>query len=177
MKIRKADEKNDMGESSLATRDELRSMLNPFRGFETYADRLFTDIWRDFPEFRGRPMGPRWLERFEGLGLKAPATDLKDTGKQFVLRAEMPGVGKDDVDITIHHNSVEIKAERQTGREEEHEGFYYREIGKNSYYRRIPLPDEVEAEKAEGKLENGMLHLTLPKLKPTDAKTHKLKLQ
>ncbi len=181
MKIRKSEEKNDKRESGLATRDEPPWMMNPFRDFDTYADRFFTDIWRDFPELRGRLMGPRWapgwMERGGGHALKAPATDLKDTGRQFVLRAEMPGVGKEDVDVTIHSDSVEIKAQRQSGREEEHEGFYYSENGKSSYYRRIPLPEEVEAEKADGDLQNGVLHLTLPKSKPTDAKAHKLKLQ
>ncbi len=101
---------------------------------------------------------------------------LKDNGKEFILKAELPGVTKDGVDITIHGDSIEIDARRESATEEEHEGYYFKEIGKSSYYRRIPLPEEVEAEKAQGKLENGVLELTLPKMKPSEGKGHKVKL-
>jgi len=181
MRIKKSEDKQEKEERGLARREDWPWMMDPLRDFDRFSDRFMNDIARDFPEFRGRPWGPRrgpqWWGRGGGLALRAPATDLKDTGKDFILKAEMPGVTKEDVDITIHNDSVEIKAERESGKEEEHEGYYYREMGKNSYYRRIPLPEQVAAEKVEGKLENGVLELTLPKVKPTDTKTHKVKLQ
>jgi len=149
--------------------------MNQIGDIERFANPFFRDFWRGFPELRGRHLGPQWWNR--STALTTPATDLKDTGKEFVLKAEMPGVTKDDIDITVHGDSVEIKAERQSGKEEDREGYYYREIGKTSYYRRIPLPEGIEADKAEGRLENGILELTLPKLRPTDVKSHKVKLQ
>ena len=181
MKIRKAEDTSKTDKKDLSVRRELPWMIDSFRDFETYADRFFRDVWMDFPELRGRLLVPRWspkwAERQGAFPLKTPATDLKDRGKDFILRAEMPGVDRDGVDITIHRDSVEVKGESESGREEEHEGYYYREIGRSSYYRRIPLPEEVDAEKAEGKLENGVLHLTLPKLQQTGAKPHKVKIQ
>jgi len=175
MRIKKSEDKPGKDEQGLATREEWPWTIDQFGGMDRFANPFFRDFWRGLPEFRGRPLGPRWLNR--GMALTTPATDLKDTGKEFVLKAEMPGVTKEDIDITVHGDSVEIRAERQSGKEEEHEGYYYREIGRNSFYRRIPLPEEVEAEKAEGRLGNGVLELTLPKLRPTDVKAHKLKLQ
>ncbi len=184
MRIKKSEEKSDKEEKGLAMREDLAWPMYPFRELDRYFDRFFMDMERDFPEFRGRALGPRWgprfgprwLDRTTGLALKPPATNLKDNGKEFLLKAEMPGVTKDDVDITIHGDSIEIDARRESTMEEEHEGYYFKEIGKSSYYRRIPLPEEVEAEKAQGKLENGVLELTLPKLKPSESKTHKVKL-
>jgi HSP20 family protein len=175
MRIKKSEDKPEKDEQGLANREEWPWTMDQFGDLDRFANPFFRDFGRGLPEFRGRPLGPRWLNR--SMALTTPATDLKDTGKEFVLKAEMPGVTKEDIDITVHGDSVEIRAERQSGKEEEHEGYYHREIGRNSFYRRIPLPEEVEAEKAEGKLGNGVLELTLPKLRPTDVKAHKLKLQ
>jgi HSP20 family protein len=179
MRIKKSEDKPEKDEQGLASREEWPWTMAPFGDMERFADPFFRDFWRGLPELRGRPWGPRFGPRWwnRSMALTTPATDLKDNGKVFVLKAEMPGVAKEDIDITVHGDSVEIRAERQSGEEEEREGYYYREIGQNSFYRRIPLPEEVEAEKAEGKLENGMLVLTLPKLKPTDVKMHKVRLQ
>ena len=184
MRIKKTEEKPDKEEKSLAAPDNLTWPMYPFRDLDRYFDMFFMNLERDFPEFRGRFFGPRlgprfglrWIDRGTGLALKPPAMDLKDNGKEFLLRAELPGVTKDDVDITIHGDSIEIDAKRESATEEEHEGYYFKEIGKSSYYRRIPLPEEVEAEKAQGMLENGVLELTLPKLKPSESKAHKVKL-
>jgi len=179
MKIKKSDDKTTKDEQGLARREEWPWPMERFSGLDRFADPFFGDFWRNLPEFRDRPWGPRWGPRWwnRSMALTTPAADLKDNGKEFVLKAEMPGVTKDDIDITVHGDSVEIKAERQSGKEEDREDYYYREIGKSSYYRRIPLPEEIEAERVEGKLENGVLELTLPKLKSTDVKSHKVKLQ
>jgi HSP20 family protein len=179
MRIKKSEDKPEKDEQGLANREEWPWMMDQFGDRNRFANPFFRDFWRGLPEFRGHPLGSRWGPRWwnRSMALTTPATDLKDTGKEFVLKAEMPGVTKEDIDITVHGDSLEIRAERQSGKEEEHEGYYYREIGRNSFYRRIPLPEEVEAEKADGKLGNGVLELTLPKLRPTDVKAHKLKLQ
>jgi HSP20 family protein len=179
MKMKKSEDKAEKDEHGLANREDWPWTMNQIGDMDRFADPFFRDFWRGLPEFRGRPSGPRWGPRWwnRGMALTTPATDLKDTGKEFVLKAEIPGVMKEDVDITVHGDSVEIRAERQSGKEEEHEGYYYREIGSKSFYRRMPLPEEVDSDKAEGKLVNGVLELTIPKLKPTDVKAHKVKLQ
>jgi len=179
MRIKKSSDKDEDDDKRLARREETPWSADPFREFE----RFMSDFSRDFPDAPGRFWGPRWGPRWDprpwamggGLALKAPLTDLKDTGREFVLKAEIPGVTKDDIDITVHSNSVEIKAERKAEREEEKEGYYYHERGSTSYYRRVPLPEDIDADKAEGKLADGVLELTLPKMNPTGSK--KVKLQ
>lgn len=179
MKIKKSSDKDEDSDKRLARLEEMPWPTDPFREFE----RFMSEFSRDFPDVPSRFWGPRWGPRWSprpwgtggGLALKAPLTDLKDAGREFVLKAEIPGVTKDDIDITVHSNSVEIKAERQAEKEEGKEGYYYRERGTTSYYRRILLPEDVDADKAEGKLTDGVLELTLPKMNPTDSR--KVKLQ
>lgn len=177
MRVKKSANKEEGDERGLARRE------NPFWPNDSVRDfdRFLSEFSRDWPEMPPRFWGPRWGSRWWGTGgglaLKAPLTDLKDNGKEFVLKAEMPGVSRDDMDITVHSDSVEIKAERQAEKEEEREGYYYHERGTSSYFRRIPMPEEIDSEKAQGKLVDGVLELTLPKLNPTDLKSKKVKLQ
>src|SRR4030042_6420901 len=115
MKIKKSEDKPGKDDQGLATREEWPWTMNQIGDMERFANPFFRDFWRGFPEFRGRPLGPRWWNR--SMALTTPATDLKDDGREFVLKAEMPGVTKDDIDITVHGDSVEIKAERQSDTE------------------------------------------------------------
>ncbi len=176
MKIKKSSSKDEDVARDLAKREWTPWGVDPFKDF----DRFFSEFSRDFfDEFTGRYWRPRmapWWSHGGGLALKTPLTDLKDTGKEYVMSVDMPGVSKDEVDITVHHDSVEIKAERESDKEEKGEDFYYRERGSASYYRRIPLPEDVDAEKAKGKMVDGVLELTIPKLHPTETKTKKIKL-
>lgn len=177
MKIRKDDSKSKKDEQGLQKREETPWGLDPFRDF----DRFFSDFSRDFfDEFRDRYWTPRfapWWGRGSTMVHKTPLTDLMDNGKEFIVSVEMPGVSKEDVDITIHNDSVEIEAKQESDKEEKGEDYYYRERGSASYYRRIPLPEEVDTEKSEGKMVNGVLELVLPKLNPTEVKGKKIKLQ
>jgi len=173
MKMRKGEPKKDTDEHDLARREDVYWRMDPFRNF----DRFFEEFFRDFrDEFGSRFWGPHMWSRSGGLAKRTPSMDLKDTGKEYVLTADMPGVSKEDIDITVHEDSVEIEAKKEVDKEEGEEGYYYRERSGASYYRRIPLPEDVDAENAQGKLTDGVLELTLPKLKPTETKTHKVKL-
>jgi HSP20 family protein len=98
---------------------------------------------------------------FEG---KMPAVDVSDLDDEVVVRAELPGVEKKDVDVSMSDNTVTIKG--STKREEKEEkGDYYRcETTCGAFTRTVALPAEVDGSKAKAKFKDGLLELTLPKM-------------
>lgn len=110
--------------------------------------------------FRGFGLRPHWAE------LEAPEMriDVTENEKSYAVKAEIPGVSKDDIDVSIDGNQVSISAEvkRETKKKDDE-----REICTERYYgqvyRSFGLPTEVDSNKANAHYENGVLTLTLPK--------------
>lgn len=109
---------------------------------------------------------------------RKPLMDIKDTGKELVIEAEMPGISKENIDIQLTERSIEICGEVKTEEEGEEEGYYRQERSYSTCYRRIPLPAEVIPNKADATLEDGILQITLPKKKPTSREeAHKVNVK
>lgn len=101
--------------------------------------------------------------------------DVIDREKEIFVRAELPGVEKDDIDITIDDQQVTIKAST-SHEEKEEEGEYYRhEISRGEYRRNFVLPTKVNSDKAKTTFKDGVMKLTLPKSEPSKRK--KIKVQ
>lgn len=117
---------------------------------------------------------PRWSETQLGIEGRVPSIDLIDGSSEIVIRAELPGVEKKDLEVSVSDNSVTIKG--NVHREEKvEEGEYYRcERVRGAYQRVVDLPAAVNGEKAKAKFTNGLLELHLPKLEAS--KRHKIKL-
>jgi HSP20 family protein len=108
---------------------------------------------------------------FEG---KVPRVDVIDRKKEVVIRAEIPGVDKRDLDISMTDTAVTIKGTSSHEKKEEKDDYYRREIAKGSFSRTVPLPDNVDGGKARASFRDGVLELTVPKVK--DSKRHSIKL-
>lgn len=137
---------------------------------------LMHDMDRLFDEFRSE-----WETMFTPPRhlatdvVRAPLVDLADKGKEYVVKAELPGVDKDDLDIQVTENSIEISAESKKEEKEERKGYIRRERRYASFYRNIPLPDAILTDKAEAELKDGVLTVKLPKAAPPkEKKTKKL---
>ena len=96
--------------------------------------------------------------------LQMPRVDVLDKGRKIVVRAEVPGVKKEDVEVTATDRSLTIRASTREEKKEEREDYIQREIVSGSYVRTIPLPAEVDGTKAKAKVKNGILHVVLPKV-------------
>lgn len=100
-----------------------------------------------------------------------PRLHIAETERAFDVEAELPGVRKDDVKITIENRRVTIEAEEmREADEKEEQRTLYSERSVRRYARIFTLPVEVDDEKAEAKLENGVLRLTLPKKESSQGK-------
>jgi HSP20 family protein len=100
----------------------------------------------------------------EALAGGVPKVDVIDRDNEVVVKAEMPGVKKDDIRVSLVGNVMTIKGE--TKREEKEEkGDYYRcEISRGEFSRMLTLPAEVDESKAKAELHDGVLEVTLPKI-------------
>jgi HSP20 family protein len=103
--------------------------------------------------------------------LNAPKVDLVDRGKELLLRAEIPGVAKDDIRISLSEHSVTIRGETHKETKEEKGDYHRREISRGSFQRTLALPAEVAGDKAKASFKDGVLELVLPKVERAAART------
>ena len=92
-----------------------------------------------------------------------PSLDMYQTPKEVVVKASLPGVKPEDVDIEISGNTLTIKGETKQEEKSEEDDHLCRECHYGSYYRAITLPQAVKGDKAEATFEDGVLTLTVPK--------------
>ncbi|MBT8102336.1 MAG: Hsp20/alpha crystallin family protein [Gammaproteobacteria bacterium] len=125
----------------------------------------------------------RWMETFEPFGWKWPMgidmersfrLDIVDRDKEFLVRGELPGVEKDDIEVTIAGDRLMIEAERKFEEVDEKEEFYRHELGYGKLTRTVALPEEVDPEKILAELKDGILNITLPKIRAAERHTVKV---
>jgi HSP20 family protein len=137
--------------------------LSPFEEMEERMERLFEDFiprgWM-YPFHWGQPMR-REFPRFE---MKMPKVDIIDRDNEVVLKAEIPGVNKEDLKVSVDEGTVTISG-KTSHEEKEEKGDYYRsEIRRGSFIRTVVLPRGVDGAKAKANFKDGILELTMPKL-------------
>lgn len=136
--------------------------LSPLQEMERMMERMFEGFTPGWLSSRWeRPVWRELAAPFEG---KMPTVDVVDREDEVVVRAELPGVEKKDLDVTMSDNTVTIKGSVKHEEKEEKGDYYRREISEGSYARTVMLPAEVDGSKAKAKFKDGMLELTLPKL-------------
>ena len=137
---------------------------SPFGWFEDM-DRWFDSIRRTFEDrFWGGPLA-RWSEL--GRHVREPLVDLIDKGPEFVVRADLPGVPKEDVDLTVTANRIEIRAKTERSRETNEKDYFYRERAYQALERALSFPEEVKPDLASATLKDGVLEVRIPKKEPT----------
>lgn len=135
-------------------------MLSPFeemeRMFEQFLHRdLMSPLdWRT----------PAWSRLSAPFAGKMPKVDVVDRDNEILIRAELPGIDKKDVDVSLGTNTVTIKGSSKR-EEKEEKGDYYRcEISRGDFSRTLALPGDVDSSKAKASFKDGILELTVPKL-------------
>lgn len=150
---------------------EPKRALSPFEEM----DRLFEDYFS-----RGwmRPFRWEWpslgemAKPFEG---KMPKVDVIERDDEVIVKAELPGVDKKDLDVSVTENSVTIKGST-SHEEKEEKGDYYRcEISRGAYARTVALPSYVDADKAKANFKDGVLELKLPKVEKSKRRSIEIK--
>jgi HSP20 family protein len=138
--------------------------MSPFEEMEQAFERVYG---RFFPRGWMRPSRwdiPHWGDLpmlFEG---KHPKVDVIDRDDDILVKAEIPGVEKKDLDVTMTDNSVTIKGTVSHEKEVTKGDYYRKEISRGSFSRTVALPADVEGTKAEANYKDGVLELIIPKV-------------
>jgi len=146
------------------TRRIFKSRYTPFfnQGFEPISDLFFlrSNIDNAFTQFFGDSGNTTSKDTW------APRLDIKETDKCYVVCAELPGMKKEDVKVTLKGGYLEIEGEVKRSSEEEGEKIHRSERQYGKFFRRIGVPEEVKKESIQAKFENGILEVSVEKPVP-----------
>lgn len=148
----------DVEKKSEITSIGKRGELMNFDDFDNFFDAFLNRRWPRFFEQN--------LSLMSGLERNMPKVDILDHEDELEVQAALPGVNKEDLDISISNQSITIRA--TTRKEAQEEGKYFRrEISRGEYQRTLSLPDYVVPDKAKATFKDGILSVTLPKTEKT----------
>jgi len=147
---------------------------------EKEMNRMFDDFWRGGPRGRRQLAAPGRVgvpaEREETL-VGVPNADLIDGKDALVIRAEIPGVSKENIKVDVSDDRISISAKTETEKEEKKEAYYWRECTYGAWQRSFSLPVKVKSEKAKASYKDGILEVTLPKTEEEKKKKRELKIE
>jgi len=144
----------------LVRRGEFDRMVDQF-------DQMMAEFWRRpfsglLPSFPSLLRPSRTLLG-ESLGLRVPAVDLYEGQEEVVLKAEVPGLSKEDIKIDLTDSMVTISGEKKKEEEVKEEAYSYSERSYGAFSRSLQLPCAVKADKAKATFKDGLLEVKLPK--------------
>ncbi|HMF35567.1 MAG TPA: Hsp20/alpha crystallin family protein [Isosphaeraceae bacterium] len=149
------------------------------RRFAEEMDRLFEDfgLSRRLHSAVGR--GRELLRREAGLipAEWSPRIEILERDGRYIVRADLPGMTKDDIKVEVTDEMLTIQGERKQEKEEKREGYYYGERAYGGFYRTIPLPEGADPAKATAEFHNGVLEVTMPAPKKPEKKSRLLEVQ
>ncbi|MGO8954401.1 MAG: Hsp20/alpha crystallin family protein [Rhodomicrobium sp.] len=128
-----------------------------FQTFRSEMDRLFDSF------LTGMPSLTNLRQAFPAAQGLTPAWDVKETEKELVVKADLPGIDEKDIQLTIHDGVLSIRGEKKSERTDERENYHFMERSFGSFQRAIRLPETVDEDKVQANFDKGVLTVTLPK--------------
>jgi HSP20 family protein len=144
--------------------------LTPFGDMERLLEGIMPFGWMR----RMRRRWPAWEDIGPPFEERVPRVDVIEQDEAILVHAELPGVRKEDLDVSLAGDRLTIKAKTQQESEESKGGYHRREISRGELTCTVRLPASIDADKAEAKFVDGLLELTLPKTAPVQRQSIKL---
>ena len=144
-------------QSSLTTRNQ-----NPLSLWQREMNSLFDRFNQDFGSFGS------------GLSDFSPRIEVKDSDKTCTICAEVPGMKEDDIEITLKDNYLVLQGERKSESKEEEGNYSRSEFSYGSFYRTIPLNDEIDPDSVKASYKDGILTVEMQKTNPVQHQTKKI---
>ena len=142
-----------------------RSIFDTFDAMERMVHNTVSRALGGFAPFQVGGL----FDRIGGLSAVNPTVDMYEEGDQLVVKAELPGIEKSDVNVRFLDNALIISGEKKSERTEGNRDYYRIERSSGSFERHIRLPDGVKTEKATARFKNGILEIRLPRSLGHDA--------
>ena len=146
------------------------SQKNPFIPIQRELIKAlnYFNHWLDLPTFA--------TQELDSLSL-TPAIDIVEDFQNFKIEVEMPGIGEEDIKISIMEGMLFIRANKTGSRKDENKNYRMREINYGSYERRIALPPSADIDHAKATLKKGMLWVTIPKKGESTQKSRDIEVE
>jgi len=132
----------------------MRNLMMPWAGV--------TSLKSEMDRVLDRFFAPKW-EEYGAHGEWAPSLDLSETKEAFMVKAEVPGMDSQDIQVSLQENLLTIKGEKRQERDEKDERYHRVERNYGAFTRGVRLPVTVDGSKVDARFKNGLLTVTLPK--------------
>jgi HSP20 family protein len=158
-------------ESKQMVQSEPAREVTPFEEAERWFEAA---LRRPFSLF-----GHRWLPRFRAMEMEdvSPTMDIFEEDGNVVVKAELPGMKKEDIEVTVTDHTMRISGEKKREDKIEKKNYYWEERSYGSFARSVQLPSEVQTDKVEAKFKDGILEVRIPKTEEAKSKEKKVKVE
>ena len=161
------------GEKALA-RSQPAAFSSPFSLMRRLSDdmeRMFEDTW-------GIRRSPRLFRSFEFPETRwTPQIEAFERKGEFVVRADLPGMTKENITVEINDGELLLKGERREEKEQKEKGYYASERSYGAFYRAVPLPEGVKAAEANATFKDGVLEIVMPAAKTPEKHGRQLEIK
>ena len=141
---------------------------NPFRELEDLSRRMEDFIRPLLPSLKREPVeGKMW----------SPAIEMYEEKDKFIIKAELPGMKKEDIDVSLADNTLTLKGERKAEKETKESNYYCCERYYGSFYRQVTLPSNADLKKIDAAYKDGVLEIKLPKTEETKEQKIDIKVE
>lgn len=128
--------------------------VSPWRALSDM-ERTMDEVFGRWPSaWRRLPQAKEWM----------PSMEMYEKDSKFIIKAELPGVKEKDIDVSVSDHTLTIKGEKAAEKEVNEEDYYFSESTYGSFMRSITLPTDVDADKVEASLNDGVLEVSVPKI-------------
>jgi HSP20 family protein len=145
-----------------------RKVMSPWTG-------LSTNLWDVFDRFANDWNIPALTKEEQFM----PKIEVKDTGRSYQVRAEVPGMDEKGISLSLKENSLVIEGEKknESTREDKKKGIFHSEFSYGHFYRSIPLSDDIDSEKVTAHYTNGVLNIEIEKKSESMGRTKKIEIK
>jgi len=151
------------------------SRFEPVEGWVDEVERWFDeDLRRPFSLIR-----PRWIPKFRSTDYEemTPSVDIFEEGDTVVVKAELPGMNKDNIDVSVTDSAMTISGEKKHEEKVDKKNYHRMERSYGSFSRSFRLPAEVQMDKAKANFKDGVLEIRVPKTEAARSKEKKIPIQ
>ncbi|HOI18740.1 MAG TPA: Hsp20/alpha crystallin family protein [Candidatus Woesearchaeota archaeon] len=157
---------NSIWDEMRRMQEQMDSLFDSYFGIDPYKNPLMLE-------------GPKGRGDLIESNYRLPLSDIYETEKEVIAEVELPGLTKNDIKVNVCEDSLEIKAETKKEKKDEDkkQGIYRYERNFSGFYRQFSLPSEVDSEKSVAEYKDGVLKITMPKLKIKETKKKMLEIK